>query len=207
MRIAVEPMLTAQNLVIRRGGKAVVEGVSLILRAGELALVTGPNGAGKTTLLRALAGFCPVAAGTVLQTKACCFIGSVPAIKDVLTVSEHRALWGRLSGCSAEPPFPLAAPDALGKTLSSGQKQRLHLSRLWQSDAPLWLLDEPLNALDADAVRDFEAALAAHLARGGAAVVASHQGLTLTPAHRLHLTAAAATASAADTPEDALAAW
>ncbi len=205
MRIAMETMLTAQNLVIRRGGRTVVDGVSLILRAGELALVTGPNGAGKTTLLRALAGFCPVAAGTMIRTEACCFIGSVPAVKDVLTVSEHRALWGRLSGCSAEPPFPLPAPAALGKTLSSGQKQRLHLSRLWQSNAPLWLLDEPLNALDTDTVRDFEAALAGHLAHGGAAVVASHQGLTLTSAQRLHLTASAA--SAAETPEDALAAW
>jgi heme exporter protein A len=196
-------MLTAQNLIIRRGTRTVVNGVSLTVQAGELVLVTGPNGAGKTTLLRAIAGFCPVASGTLLRAAACCFIGSIPAIKDVLTVSEHRSLWGQLSGCSGTPPFPLPAPAALGKTLSSGQKQRLHLSRLWQSNAPLWLLDEPLNALDAAAACDFETALAAHLAQGGAVIVASHQELTLPPTHRLQLH----TAADATPPEDTLAAW
>ncbi len=245
-------MLSAANITLRRGGRTLVEGLSLAVGAGELILLTGPNGAGKTTLLRALAGFCPLAKGTLTRTAAFCLVGSVPAVKDVLTVAEHQRLWAQLykSGChpggrrdlilageGAEntpsrheipasagmtpqsktrgvykstrcvSPFPLPPADTPGKTLSSGQKQRLHLSRLWLSQAPLWLIDEPLNALDSAATAAFTDGLAAHLARGGAAVVASHQATALTPARQICLEPIEAKAADAPLTEDALAAW
>ncbi len=120
------------------------------------------------------------------------------------------AEWGRKEAhlkpiCAS--PFSLPPANALGKSLSSGQKQRLHLSRLWQSQAPLWLIDEPLNALDSAATAAFTDGLAAHLRAGGAAVVASHQALALTPTHQVCLAPLEAQAADISLPEDALAAW
>ena len=63
------------------------------------------------------------------------------------------------------------------RTLSAGQRRRVALARVVASDAPLWLLDEPLNALDAASQKMLQAALETHLARGGLAVAATHAAL------------------------------
>jgi heme exporter protein A len=76
--------------------------------------------------------------------------------------------------------------DALGiadladvpvRYLSSGQLRRASLARVVASDAPLWLLDEPANALDPDGLTRLAAMIAAHRARGGAVVAATHADL------------------------------
>jgi heme exporter protein A len=63
------------------------------------------------------------------------------------------------------------------RLLSSGQLKRATLARVAASGAPLWLLDEPLNALDADGAARLETLVAGHLASGGAVLAASHQPL------------------------------
>ena len=66
------------------------------------------------------------------------------------------------------------------RALSQGQKKRVHLARLALPDsAPLWILDEPFNALDTEGCDWLAARLAAHLQQGGAAVLTSHQALAL----------------------------
>ncbi len=57
--------LTAEDLVARRGGRTVFEGVSFAVRAGETLAVTGPNGAGKSTLLRLIAGLLTPVSGRI----------------------------------------------------------------------------------------------------------------------------------------------
>ena len=65
------------------------------------------------------------------------------------------------------------------RMLSTGQRKRAALARVMASGAPLWLLDEPANGLDADGLARLEGAIAAHLAGGGAVLAASHQPLAL----------------------------
>ena len=63
------------------------------------------------------------------------------------------------------------------RLLSSGQRKRATLARVVSSGAPLWLLDEPLNALDDDGARRLASIVDDHVAAGGAVLAASHQAL------------------------------
>ena len=79
--------------------------------------------------------------------------------------------------------FDLAAlRTRLAGTLSAGQKRRLGLARLRVSGRPLWVLDEPTVSLDAASVALFARAVEAHLAAGGAALMATHIDLGLSAA-------------------------
>ncbi len=71
------------------------------------------------------------------------------------------------------------AADLPGQYLSAGQKKRLALARLKLSGRPLWLMDEPLAALDAAGKVLAAGMIAAHCAGGGIAVVATHEALGL----------------------------
>ena len=88
---------------------------------------------------------------------------------------------------------PLA--DIPAGYLSAGQKRRLALARLVAVRRPLWLLDEPTVSLDAEAVELLVAAIAAHVAGGGLAVIATHVDIPLAGARTLQLGAAAGAAS------------
>src|SRR5690606_21781185 len=71
--------------------------------------------------------------------------------------------------------------------LSAGQKRRLALTRLIAVQRPLWLLDEPTVSLDAASVALLAAAIDAHTAAGGLAIVATHQELPLARSDTLRL--------------------
>ena len=77
--------------------------------------------------------------------------------------------------------------DLPARYLSAGQKRRLALSRLLASSAPLWLLDEPVTALDTNSVRLFERAVSGHRRQGGIAIIATHQDLDVPSAEALTL--------------------
>jgi heme exporter protein A len=71
-----------------------------------------------------------------------------------------------------------ALGDVPVRLLSSGQLKRATLARVVASRARVWLLDEPLNALDAESAERLAAVIEAHLAAGGAVAAASHQPLS-----------------------------
>ena len=188
-------MLAATELAARRGGRVVFAGLSLAAAPGEALLLLGPNGAGKSTLLRVLAGLLRPAAGQVAwdgedvaadapahgdRTR---YLGHQDAIKPSLTPREDLDFWARLRGGD-----PDAALDALGlsalaglpcRILSAGQRRRLALARLVLGEAPLWLLDEPTLGLDTASVARLGTLLAAHRARGGIVLAATHLPLPL----------------------------
>ena len=186
-------MLEAHDLAARRGDAQLFSGVSLSLGPGTALFIRGPNGSGKTTLLRILAGTTQAAAGRVLwrgkqvgpfhpALRACAvFIGHAPALKDELTAEENLASLATLHGAPAERAAVLEALNAWSlsrqralpaRVLSQGQRRRLALARLW-------LLDEPATALDDAGQVTLRDALAAHLAAGGIAVIATHQDLPI----------------------------
>lgn len=161
-----------------RGGRLLFEGLDLTLEPGGAALVQGPNGVGKSSLLRVAAGLLRAAAGKVDRAEA--------ALADEhLALDERQALGRALAfwvkdaapGIAAMGLAPLA--DVPVRMLSTGQRKRAVLARVVASAAPLWLLDEPGNGLDADGLARLETAMAAHRAAGGAILAATHQPLAL----------------------------
>ena len=174
------PLLTLTGLYCSRGGVPVLEDVSLKLHPGEAVLVRGPNGSGKTTLLRTIAGLQPATRGGMVRDgDAIAYVPHANGVKGTLSVAENLAFWAGLHGVDgADAALDALALGALrnrrAQTLSAGQKRRLALARLLVTGRPLWLLDEPADSLDEASARLFADLARAHLATGGAALIASH---------------------------------
>lgn len=172
--------LKVADLTVARGGVPVLEGVGFTLRGGEALILRGPNGSGKTTLLRTLAGLQPPLEGSVsMPAEAVAYAGHADGIKPTLTVAENLRFWAAIYGthgiADALAAFDLAALQTRpAQNLSAGQKRRLGLARLAVTGRPIWMLDEPTVSLDTASVSRFGAALKAHLAGGGAALIATH---------------------------------
>jgi heme exporter protein A len=188
--------LEVTRLACRRGGRRVFDDLSFSLDGGTLLALTGRNGSGKTTLLRALALLVPAEAGAIKWQGADVredreawrarigWLGHTEGLKGDLTVAENLVVARKLQGgagarvAQALDTFDLATLAGRAvRTLSAGQRRRAALARVVASEAPLWLLDEPLNALDAPAQLSLRGALAQHLAAGGMAIAATHAPL------------------------------
>src|SRR5437763_825775 len=93
--------------------------------------------------------------------------------------------WCWIGWCHEPPGRPRTHRPA--RRLSAGQRRRIGLARFFVDPAPLWLLDEPLTALDSEGQALFERLLARHLAGGGLAVIATHHALTPAPTREVML--------------------
>jgi heme exporter protein A len=197
------PLLSARDLALLRGERVVFSGLSLAVDAGGALLLTGANGAGKSSLLRCLAGLLPPIEGQVLwrgedaladraaHALRIRYAGHAEAIKPSLTVAENIGFWAQLWGGDWRAALAAVALDGLAdlpaRVLSSGQRRRLSLARLLLGEPRLWLLDEPTVGLDTASVARFGEMLAAHRARGGAVIAATHLPLPLPGAEELSL--------------------
>jgi heme exporter protein A len=181
--------LAALHLACRRGDRVLFAGLSLTLEPGEALHVRGPNGIGKSSLLRILCGLLPPFAGSVAREGAVALLDERPALDPLLPLGRALHFWAKLDGCDADlGPLGLAGlRDVPVRYLSTGQKKRAALARLIGQRAPIWLLDEPLNGLDRQAVALVEALAAEHCAGGGICVIASHQPFSLGSARTLDL--------------------
>ncbi|MFZ2627915.1 MAG: cytochrome c biogenesis heme-transporting ATPase CcmA [Rugosibacter sp.] len=199
-------MLKVSGLACSRGERRLFADVSFALEAGEWLHVQGENGAGKTSLLRLLVGLSPADAGEIYWRgvmasesdfhRDLLYLGHHAAVKDDLTPLENLRLSAALDGVHLGEEAALAALVRLGlrgrealpvRVLSAGQKRRVLLARLLTRPAALWVLDEAFNALDSGAVQLLGALVGEHLARGGLAVLTSHQPLPLPEGKRLVL--------------------
>ena len=200
-------MLEARGLSLTRQSRQLFEGIEFSLSPGQAMLLEGRNGTGKTSLLRILAGLSLADEGEVLWQKTAIhdsdsfhdellYLGHQPAVNLELTPFENLRYLCALHGDdSAAINGILAAVGLAGYEntpaghLSAGQQRRVALSRLWLSHAKLWILDEPLTALDTRAVAGLERKFAEHVQSGGILIVTTHQPAIL-PAQattRLHL--------------------
>ncbi len=176
------------GLACRRGERMIFARLDFSLAPGALLLLRGANGSGKSTLLRLMAGLLRPAEGELTWNRQAianepdqhrrrlAFLGHLDALKGPLTAAENIAFW-----CGADAVAPALGAFGIGRmahlptrSLSAGQRRRVALARVLASAAPLWLLDEPTNALDAEAEAMFADILARHRAKGGMAAIALH---------------------------------
>jgi heme exporter protein A len=196
--------LSVEQLVVERGARRVVDGLSFAVAAGEAVVLVGPNGAGKTTVIRTVAGLIAAAGGTLMLeggdpdrdiAAQAHYIGHLNALKPALTVEENLRFWaeylGGVRASAAALDDALAAFDLEPLAmipagyLSAGQKRRACLARLIVTPRPLWLLDEPTVSLDAASVQLLAKRVGQHVAGGGLVLAATHIPLGLSSERRL----------------------
>lgn len=190
MQLTTPPiLLQVEQLACERDERCLFSGLQFSVRAGEIWHIKGPNGSGKTSLLRQLAGLLPVDKGDISfpAEKSLLYIGHKLALKEQLTANENLAWLTALSTPSTEQQRYSALAkvglqgfeESLVAQLSAGQKRRVALARLHLQTAPLWLLDEPLTAMDQEGIKDQQGWFSEHLEKGGAMVFTSHQDLAI----------------------------
>lgn len=176
-----------------RGGQVLFEELSFTLGPGDAAAVTGPNGVGKSSLLRIAAGLLRPAGGSARREGSVALLTEAHALDPERTLGAALGFWAGLDGVApALGELGLAHLVAVPvRLLSTGQRRRAALARVVAQGlgggADIWLLDEPANGLDVEGVRLLERLVAAHRARGGIALVASHQAVALPDALAIRL--------------------
>lgn len=190
-------MLEVKQLCCVRDDRVLFDALTFSLSPGDLVQVEGPNGAGKTTLLRIIAGLGLADSGEVCwqqQTitqqrdvfyRDLLFLGHTPGVKRELTAFENLshamqmhgrydsdAIWQALAkvGLAGREDIPAGQ-------LSAGQNRRVALARLWLTDRRLWVLDEPLTAIDKQGVKVLEAVFERHVKQGGIVLFTTHQDM------------------------------
>jgi heme exporter protein A len=172
-------LLDGSGLALMRGGRLLFERLDVHLDAGDALHVTGPNGSGKSSLLRLAAGLLRPAAGHIHCEASVAMADDYLALDRELPLRKALRLW--LPDSSLEAGLAMMGIEGLARVpvrlLSTGQARKARLARVVASDAMIWLLDEPLNGLDADGAKRLEIVIGSHRKRGGAVFAASHQPL------------------------------
>jgi len=194
--------LSGRGIRCVRGDREVFSALDFEAPSGEVLAVTGPNGSGKTSLLRLIAGLLTMASGSIdlehgeaelsLPEQAH-YLGHRDALKPALSVLENLIFWRDFLGGEVSDLTESLAAAGLDHAarlpaayLSAGQRRRLSIARLLAVRRPIWLLDEPTNALDTAGQSLFAGLMHDHLTRGGLIVAATHAPLGL-PARELRI--------------------
>lgn len=198
-----KPSLRVEALTLSRGGRVLFENLSFAAASGAYVEVQGSNGSGKTSLLRAIAGLMRPRAGRIAfenveePALALHYVGHANAVKREASVSDHVRYWRGLFGARYDEAGGLAAfglrhqADLPVRVLSQGQARRLALMRLDIAQRPIWVLDEPAAALDADGRAMLSRFIDAHCLNGGIAIAAVHEPLGPAPTQSIWIGGAA----------------
>lgn len=192
-------MLEATQLACMRGDRLLFSEVGLRVEPGGLLHVRGPNGSGKSSLLRMLCGLVLPEAGEITWAgksirnnedyfHSLTYLGHLNGIKEELSGIENLRIACGLAGFDVDEDAALEAFEKIGlegrehlpvKVLSQGQRRRVMLARLLVAETPLWILDEPLVALDTDAIGFMRSLFELHIEKGGMMILTTHQELEI----------------------------
>jgi len=194
--IAALDEIEATNLACERGGRVVFRDLQFSLTRGAALSLEGANGAGKTSALRIVAGLLSHSAGDISfrcsdknitdgeeRGRFVAWLGHLDGIKNQLTVRENAQFFAALYPSNGDVGQTLErvglsrARNLPAQYLSAGQRRRLALARLVLSNRPLWLLDEPLAALDAAGKALIAELINEHCVAGGMVLAATHDPL------------------------------
>ena len=207
-------MLTAERLTVRYGGRAVVDGVSFSLEAGQWLMLAGPNGAGKSTLIRAIAQGVPYTGritlmgqdvralrpaqlarqvGVLAQQHA---VSYAYTVEEIVRLGRYAHAQGFLAGrdregdARVEEALSMTGMAALrGKsvlTLSGGELQRAFLAQVFAQNPRVLLLDEPANHLDLGYQKHIFSLIGQWLQQPGRAVLSVVHDLSLALRYGTH---------------------
>ena len=208
-------MFVANNLTCARGERIVFKQLGFCLTEGALLLLKGANGSGKTSLIKMLAGLLAQESGEITWNRASIrdnadfkrdlmYIGHKGAVKLDSTVAENLTFWSRLYGTEMLVPAALKYygltkfKDTNAAELSAGWQRRVALARLIVAPCKLWLLDEPTNFLDEEAVILTASLIESRVKQGGIVIAASHIMNSAIASHTLWMEDF--TPSSSDTP-------
>lgn len=194
------PLLSCAGISLWRGDAPIIDDLTFSVSTGEVMRLEGENGSGKTTLLRILAGLVDVEEGVVSfrgealpgarrkLADALLYIGHRPGVGEALTAAENLSVASAVAGQSNDAKKTDQVLAALGlgdrrqvpvAALSAGQRRRVALARLALEDRELWLLDEPLTALDVNGLAWVQQRIVEHAQSGGTVVFTTHQALEI----------------------------
>lgn len=193
------PHLTLRQLYCVRDDRVLFADLGLNLVPGDIVQITGPNGSGKTTLLRIISGLSldydgdikwrgqSVAHDRLAYQQDLLFMGHQVGVKSALTPEENlcasMGLYGQYGSQQIHDALRLVDlygfEDVPCFLLSAGQQRRVALARLYLSQQPLWILDEPFTAIDHVGVRALEALLIDHARSGGMVLLTTHHELNI----------------------------
>ncbi len=190
------PLISGVKLTCIREERLLFDELSLEINAGDIVQVEGPNGSGKTSLLRILSGLSQPYEGQVQYKKKIIshcreefqqnllYFGHLSGVKGEMTAEENLKFNLALHGNNTDDTLAYLAKvnllgfeDSLASHLSAGQHRRIALARLYQSNAPIWILDEPFTAIDKQGVASLEQIFLQHVKRGGCVILTTHQDL------------------------------
>lgn len=191
-------MLEVLNLTAIRDERVLFENLSFKIHTGEIVQIEGRNGTGKTTLLRIIAGLGDCESGDILWKdhitvsnrdlfhQDLLFLGHQTGVKRELSGYENLAFYQSIQKCNQDKETLWGALAQVGLAgredvpvaqLSAGQQRRVALARLWLSNQPLWILDEPLTAIDKQGVKVLESLFLKHAEQGGIVLLTTHQDM------------------------------
>lgn len=192
-------MLEVSQLTAIRDERILFESLSFTIGSGELVQIEGRNGTGKTTLLRIVTGLGDRDTGEIFWNgenieanrdayhEDLLFLGHSTGVKRELTAYENLRFYlsvhSKQSMSKEEIYSALVKVGLAGREdvpvaqLSAGQQRRVALARLWLSEHKLWILDEPLTAIDKQGVKVLESLFLSHAEKGGIVVLTTHQDM------------------------------
>lgn len=200
--------LSTEQLSCQRSDKILFSGLNLCLQNGDFLQIEGHNGIGKTSLLRILAGLATPLSGKVRWNLEdishqreeyhanLLYLGHHSGVKPELTAWENLKFYQQISSARQDDEILwdslqivglLGREDISASQLSAGQQKRISLARLWISHAPLWILDEPFNAIDKNGVQVLTRLFENHCKQGGIVIITSHQEVSSDHLQKINL--------------------
>ncbi|QKM61085.1 cytochrome c biogenesis heme-transporting ATPase CcmA [Polynucleobacter arcticus] len=194
------PVLEAREITCVRGERELFSRLNMQVSPGECLHIRGENGVGKTSLLRLLTGLASPESGDILwggrsikndaqdYHRKLLFLGHRDALKEDLTALENLRMFAAIDGIAISDVDAISSLWRFGlkgredlpvNCLSAGQKKRVLMARMLTRRAQVWILDEPFNALDTQAVGELQGLIAEHLENDGLVVLTSHQPLAM----------------------------